>query len=46
MLLEVRQTLDISAMEKAIQHLLVHHDMLRARFKREADGWQQDIITS
>jgi len=43
MLLEVRQTLDVSAMETAVQHLLVHHDMLRARFKPWADGWQQDI---
>ena len=44
MLLEVRQTLDVSALEQAVQHLLVHHDMLRARFRREADGWQQDIV--
>ncbi|HEY5868694.1 MAG TPA: condensation domain-containing protein, partial [Candidatus Tectomicrobia bacterium] len=46
MLLEVRQTLDVSAMEKALQYLLVHHDMLRARFRRETDGWQQDIVES
>jgi amino acid adenylation domain-containing protein/non-ribosomal peptide synthase protein (TIGR01720 family) len=44
MLLEVRHTLDVSAMEKAVQHLLVHHDMIRARFRREADCWQQDIV--
>ena len=44
MLLEARHTLDFSAMEKAVQHLLVHHDMLRARFKHEADGWQQAIV--
>jgi amino acid adenylation domain-containing protein/non-ribosomal peptide synthase protein (TIGR01720 family) len=44
MLLEARQTLDFAAMEEAVQHLLVHHDMLRARFKREADGWRQDIV--
>ena len=44
MLLEIRQPLDVSVMEKAVQHLLVHHDMLRARFRREADGWQQDIV--
>ena len=44
LLLEVRQTLDVSALEQAVQHLLVHHDMLRARFRREADGWQQDIV--
>jgi len=46
MLLEVRQTLDISAMEKAIQHLLVHHDMLRARFKREARRLAAGYYTS
>jgi len=44
MLLEVRQTLDVSMLEKAVQRLLVHHDMLRARFRREADSWQQDIV--
>ena len=44
LLLEVRHTLDVSALEQAVQHLLVHHDMLRARFRREADGWQQAII--
>jgi amino acid adenylation domain-containing protein/non-ribosomal peptide synthase protein (TIGR01720 family) len=44
MLLEVRQALDVSALEKAVQYLLVHHDMLRARFRREADGWQQEIV--
>src|SRR5262249_34182280 len=44
MLLEVRQSLDGSALEQAVQHLLIHHDMLRARFRQEADGWQQDII--
>ena len=43
-LLEVRQPLDVSALEQVVQHLLVHHDMLRARFRREADGWQQDIV--
>jgi non-ribosomal peptide synthase protein (TIGR01720 family) len=44
LLLEVRQTLDIAVLEKAVQHLLVHHDILRARFRREADGWQQEIV--
>jgi amino acid adenylation domain-containing protein/non-ribosomal peptide synthase protein (TIGR01720 family) len=44
MLIEVRRTLDVSVMEKVVKHLLVHHDMLRARFRRETDGWQQDIL--
>jgi amino acid adenylation domain-containing protein/non-ribosomal peptide synthase protein (TIGR01720 family) len=43
MFLEVRQMLDFSVLERAVQHLLVHHDMLRARFRQEVDGWQQDI---
>jgi non-ribosomal peptide synthase protein (TIGR01720 family) len=44
MLLEARQPLDFAVMEATVQHLLVHHDMLRARFKRAADGWRQDIV--
>jgi amino acid adenylation domain-containing protein/non-ribosomal peptide synthase protein (TIGR01720 family) len=44
MLLKVSQTLDCVVLERVIQHLLVHHDMLRARFSREADGWQQNIV--
>jgi len=44
MILGARQKLDYSVLESVVQHLLVHHDMLRARFKREADGWQQDIV--
>jgi non-ribosomal peptide synthase protein (TIGR01720 family) len=43
MLLEVRQTPDFSVLERVVQHLLVHHDMLRARFRQESAGWQQDI---
>jgi amino acid adenylation domain-containing protein/non-ribosomal peptide synthase protein (TIGR01720 family) len=44
--LEVRHTLDYSVLERAVQHLLMHHDMLRARFRRETGGWQQDIVPS
>lgn len=43
-LLEVRQMLDFSVLQGAVQSLFVHHDMLRARFRREADGWRQEII--
>jgi amino acid adenylation domain-containing protein/non-ribosomal peptide synthase protein (TIGR01720 family) len=45
MLLEVRQKLDYAVLESAVQHLLVHHDMLRARFRRESDGWRQYIAS-
>jgi amino acid adenylation domain-containing protein/non-ribosomal peptide synthase protein (TIGR01720 family) len=44
MLLKVSQTLDCALLERVIQHLLVHHDMLRARFSRESDCWQQNIV--
>jgi amino acid adenylation domain-containing protein/non-ribosomal peptide synthase protein (TIGR01720 family) len=45
LLLEVRHKLDCSVLESAVQHMLVHHDMLRARFRRESYGWQQDITS-
>ncbi len=38
---ELRQALDPSVMEKAVAHLLAHHDALRMRFVLEATGWQQ-----
>jgi non-ribosomal peptide synthase protein (TIGR01720 family) len=40
-LLEVRQSLDPVLLEQAVQHLLIHHDALRLRFREEASGWQQ-----
>jgi amino acid adenylation domain-containing protein/non-ribosomal peptide synthase protein (TIGR01720 family) len=43
LVLEARCKLDYPVLESAVQHLLVHHDILRARFRREADGWRQDI---
>ncbi|PMB21448.1 type I polyketide synthase [Fischerella thermalis] len=40
-LLEVRQSLEPVFLEQAVQHLLIHHDALRLRFREEASGWQQ-----
>jgi non-ribosomal peptide synthase protein (TIGR01720 family) len=40
-LLEARQTLDPSRLERALEHLLVQHDALRLRFVRDASSWQQ-----
>ena len=40
-LFEVRQTLDASLLEQAVQHLLAHHDALRLRFTSGNSGWQQ-----
>ena len=42
-LLEVQQTLDFPELERVVRHLLVHHDMLRARFRRETHDWRQDL---
>ena len=41
MLLEVRQALDPALLALAVQHLLVHHDVLRLRLVRMASHWQQ-----
>jgi len=41
MLLEVRESLDASLLEKVVGHLLLHHDALRLRFERAETGWRQ-----
>ena len=41
MLLEVREALDASLLEKAVGQLLLHHDALRLRFERAGNGWRQ-----
>jgi amino acid adenylation domain-containing protein/non-ribosomal peptide synthase protein (TIGR01720 family) len=41
LLLEVRQSLDPTLLERAVAHVLEHHDALRLRFVQGADGWQQ-----
>ncbi|UFP93833.1 non-ribosomal peptide synthetase [Gloeobacter morelensis] len=40
-LLEVPADLNLDRLERAVQLLLLHHDALRLRFCREADGWRQ-----
>ena len=40
-LLELRQALNPEVLDKAVQHLLVHHDALRLCFERQASHWQQ-----
>ncbi|MBF2007868.1 MAG: amino acid adenylation domain-containing protein [Chlorogloeopsis fritschii C42_A2020_084] len=40
-LLEVNQALDPVLLEKALHHLLEHHDALRLRFEYSESGWQQ-----
>jgi non-ribosomal peptide synthase protein (TIGR01720 family) len=41
MLLEARQPLDSALLERAVEHLLLHHDALRLRFMCTASGWRQ-----
>jgi non-ribosomal peptide synthase protein (TIGR01720 family) len=41
LLLQVRETLDTALLEKALAHLLAHHDALRMRFSLDDSGWQQ-----
>ncbi|MDF1845047.1 MAG: amino acid adenylation domain-containing protein [Rubripirellula sp.] len=45
MLLEAQPNVRDSHLREAVRHLLVHHDMLRARFKKteSVPGWQQMI---
>lgn len=39
-LLELQQDVEPSILQQAIQHLLVHHDALRLRFRQTANGWE------
>ncbi|GHG76874.1 non-ribosomal peptide synthetase/type I polyketide synthase [Comamonas sp. JC664] len=41
LLLEVKTGLDGTLLERALTHLLAHHDALRARYARGDAGWQQ-----
>jgi amino acid adenylation domain-containing protein/non-ribosomal peptide synthase protein (TIGR01720 family) len=40
-LLEVQPGADVAVLEKAVQHLLAHHDALRLRFVEGPSGWAQ-----
>ncbi|QDE72517.1 non-ribosomal peptide synthetase [Myxococcus xanthus] len=43
LLLEARASLDAALLERALAHLLAHHDALRLCFARGEDGWHQAI---
>lgn len=43
-LLEVRQLLNLQWLEQALQRVVGHHDMLRSRFWKTEQGWQQEIL--
>jgi amino acid adenylation domain-containing protein/non-ribosomal peptide synthase protein (TIGR01720 family) len=40
-LLEARRPLDPAWLQRAVRHLLDHHDALRLRFERRGSGWHQ-----
>jgi amino acid adenylation domain-containing protein/non-ribosomal peptide synthase protein (TIGR01720 family) len=40
--LDVRRKLDAGCLKRAVSELVRHHDALRMRFHRSADGWQQE----
>ncbi|QRN95171.1 non-ribosomal peptide synthase/polyketide synthase [Archangium violaceum] len=42
LLLEVKQPLDVSRLEEALQRVVEHHDALRMRFVRGEGGWRQE----
>ncbi|MDY7093719.1 MAG: non-ribosomal peptide synthase/polyketide synthase, partial [Acidobacteriota bacterium] len=46
LLLETEEALDPEALERALEHLLAHHDGLRAAFLRGEDGWSQQLLTT
>ncbi|RKG73736.1 amino acid adenylation domain-containing protein, partial [Corallococcus exercitus] len=41
MVLELRQPMEVPLLEAALGHLLSHHDALRLRLTRTAEGWRQ-----
>jgi non-ribosomal peptide synthase protein (TIGR01720 family) len=42
-LLESRDRLDAATIAAAVERLLVHHDVLRARYRQNESGWAQEI---
>jgi len=40
-LIETGRRLDPSLIEETVRRLLLHHDALRLRYERDADGWRQ-----
>ncbi|AEI67903.1 non-ribosomal peptide synthetase [Corallococcus macrosporus] len=44
LLLSLRQPVATSVLQDALRALLAHHDALRMRFERTADGWRQENL--
>jgi amino acid adenylation domain-containing protein/non-ribosomal peptide synthase protein (TIGR01720 family) len=45
-MLEAQQEVDASLLKRAVDHLLLWHDSLRARFVRELNGWRQFVAAT
>ncbi len=45
LLIQLVNAPDISLLTKAVESVLIQHDLLRARFWEENDGWKQEIGT-
>ncbi len=43
LVLESREQLDEELLQRTWRELMKHHDGLRSRFRRSADGWRQEI---
>jgi amino acid adenylation domain-containing protein/non-ribosomal peptide synthase protein (TIGR01720 family) len=41
LLLVPREALNVEALDRALEHLLTHHDSLRLRYQQTDSGWQQ-----
>ena len=41
LLLEVHEKHEHHVLEEVVRHLLLHHDVLRMRYRRTPDGWEQ-----
>ncbi len=44
MLFEVDESLEVDVLERALNHLVMHHDALRLLFKQTEQGWTQEIV--
>jgi amino acid adenylation domain-containing protein/non-ribosomal peptide synthase protein (TIGR01720 family) len=44
MLLEIRDPVDAPVFQRALEILLVQHDALRLRYRKNPDGWEQFLV--
>ncbi|HEY2511451.1 MAG TPA: amino acid adenylation domain-containing protein, partial [Polyangiaceae bacterium] len=46
LMLRARGRVELAALERSVEALSAHHDLLRARFEPSEGGWRQEIATS